>query len=166
MIAVRRPGGHRPRPLRHLRQGRLQLRPAVRAAPPRKAQVVQLRLQRPTGQLCGAARQDAGRRRPPPRRATTDTEIIMHEIGRELSGDRRPTLVEVMRNVAKRFDGAYSIVLLERPGRHVRRPRSAGHQAAVLRHRRAAVRRGQRKRRAAEPGLLARKHSIRSRRAR
>ena len=31
---------------------------------------------------------------------TTDTEIIMHEISRELSGDRRPSLVEVMRNVA------------------------------------------------------------------
>jgi hypothetical protein len=45
------PGGDRPRPLRHLRHGRPQLRPALRAAPPAKAQVVQLRLQRPTGQL-------------------------------------------------------------------------------------------------------------------
>ena len=27
---------------------------------------------------------------------TTDTEIIMHEISREMSGDRRPPLVEVM----------------------------------------------------------------------
>ncbi len=42
----------------------------------------------------------------------TDTEIIMHEISRELSGDRRPSLVEVMRSVAKRFDGAYCLVLL------------------------------------------------------
>jgi amidophosphoribosyltransferase len=46
----------------------------------------------------------------------TDTEIIMHEISRELSGDRRPSLVEVMRNVAGRFDGAYSIVLLNALG--------------------------------------------------
>jgi amidophosphoribosyltransferase len=46
----------------------------------------------------------------------TDTEIIMHEISRELSGDRRPSLVEVMRAVAPRFDGAYSIVLLNARG--------------------------------------------------
>jgi amidophosphoribosyltransferase len=46
----------------------------------------------------------------------TDTEIIMHEISREMSGDRRPTLVEVMRNVAQRFDGAYSIVFLNALG--------------------------------------------------
>ena len=37
----------------------------------------------------------------------TDTEIIMHEIGRELSGDRRPPLIEIMRNISQRFDGAY-----------------------------------------------------------
>ena len=46
----------------------------------------------------------------------TDTEIIMHEISRELSGDRRPTLIEVMRSVATRFDGAYNIVLLNALG--------------------------------------------------
>lgn len=46
----------------------------------------------------------------------TDTEIIMHEISREMSGDRRPTLVEAMRNVATRFDGAYSIVFLNALG--------------------------------------------------
>jgi amidophosphoribosyltransferase len=46
----------------------------------------------------------------------TDTEIILHEISRELSGDRRPPLLEVMRNVATRFDGAYSIVLLNAQG--------------------------------------------------
>ncbi|HEX3601200.1 MAG TPA: amidophosphoribosyltransferase [Lacipirellulaceae bacterium] len=49
----------------------------------------------------------------------TDTEIIMHEISRELSGDRRPSLVEVMRNVAKRFDGAYCLVLLNALGEMV-----------------------------------------------
>jgi amidophosphoribosyltransferase len=47
---------------------------------------------------------------------TTDTEIIMHEISRELSGDRRPSLIEVMRNVAAKFDGAYSLVLVNAQG--------------------------------------------------
>ncbi|MBM4001932.1 MAG: amidophosphoribosyltransferase [Planctomycetes bacterium] len=46
----------------------------------------------------------------------TDTEIIMHELSRELSGDRRPKLVEVMRSVFQRFDGAYSIVILNALG--------------------------------------------------
>jgi amidophosphoribosyltransferase len=46
----------------------------------------------------------------------TDTEIIMHEIGRELSGDRRPSLVEIMRSVSKRFDGAYAIAFLNALG--------------------------------------------------
>ncbi len=45
-----------------------------------------------------------------------DTEIIMHEISKELSGDRRPTLVEVMRSISQRFDGAYSLVLLNSQG--------------------------------------------------
>ncbi|MDX1943860.1 MAG: amidophosphoribosyltransferase [Pirellulaceae bacterium] len=45
-----------------------------------------------------------------------DTEIVMHEISRELSGDRRPRLVEVMRSVSRRFDGAYSLVLLNAQG--------------------------------------------------
>ena len=46
----------------------------------------------------------------------TDTEIIMHEISRELSGDRRPELYELMHNVSGRFDGAYSIVFLNARG--------------------------------------------------
>ena len=45
-----------------------------------------------------------------------DTEIILHEISRELSGDRRPRLVDVMRSVSQRFDGAYSIVFLNAQG--------------------------------------------------
>jgi len=45
-----------------------------------------------------------------------DTEIIMHEISRELSGDRRPRLVDVMRSVSQRFDGAYSLVFLSAQG--------------------------------------------------
>jgi amidophosphoribosyltransferase len=47
---------------------------------------------------------------------TTDTEIIMHEISRELGGDRRPKLIDVMRNIAERFDGAYSLALLNAQG--------------------------------------------------
>lgn len=45
-----------------------------------------------------------------------DTEIIRHEISRELSGDRRPSLIEVMANISRRFDGAYAIVLLNALG--------------------------------------------------
>ena len=46
----------------------------------------------------------------------TDTEIIMHEISREVSGDRQPRLIELMRNISQRFDGAYSLVLLNARG--------------------------------------------------
>ena len=46
----------------------------------------------------------------------TDTEIIMHEISRELSGDKRPALIDVLRQVSQRFDGAYSLVLLNAEG--------------------------------------------------
>ncbi len=46
----------------------------------------------------------------------TDTEIIMHEISRELSGFGDPRLIDVMRSVSQRFDGAYSMVLLNARG--------------------------------------------------
>ncbi len=46
----------------------------------------------------------------------TDTEILMHELSRELSGDQRPTWVEMLRNVASRFDGAYSLAFLNANG--------------------------------------------------
>jgi len=46
----------------------------------------------------------------------TDTEIIMHEISRELSGERRPSLLEIMRNLATRLDGAYSLALVNAQG--------------------------------------------------
>src|SRR5436190_6180657 len=48
-----------------------------------------------------------------------DTEIIMHEIGRELSGDGQPDLVDVFRNIARRFDGAYNLVFLNALGEMV-----------------------------------------------
>lgn len=47
---------------------------------------------------------------------TTDTEILMHEISREMSGDLQPSLIEIMRNVASRFDGAYSLALINALG--------------------------------------------------
>ena len=65
MKEYRRPGGDRPRPLRHLRRRRSQLRPALRAAPHQEAQVVQLRLQRPVGELREAAQRASGRRQQP-----------------------------------------------------------------------------------------------------
>ncbi len=46
----------------------------------------------------------------------SDTEIFMHELSRELSGDRRPTLIEMMTNVHRRLDGAYSIAYLNACG--------------------------------------------------
>ena len=46
----------------------------------------------------------------------TDTEIIMHEISKQLANNRAANLVDVMRHVCKRFDGAYSMVLLNACG--------------------------------------------------
>lgn len=46
----------------------------------------------------------------------TDTEIIMHEISRELAGEHRPKLIDVIRRVSERFDGAYSIALINARG--------------------------------------------------
>ena len=90
----------------------------------------------------------------------TDTEIIMHEISRELSGDRRPPLVEVMHNVAQRFDGAYCIVLLNALGEMVIARDPLGIAAALLRDRRTAPGRGQRKRRPLESRLLEPQHPL------
>lgn len=45
-----------------------------------------------------------------------DTEIIMHEISRELSGDRRLPLIDVMRHLATRLDGAYCLAMLNAQG--------------------------------------------------
>jgi amidophosphoribosyltransferase len=46
----------------------------------------------------------------------TDTEIIMHEISRQLSGDSRPSLIEVCSNLAARFDGAWCLVMINALG--------------------------------------------------
>ncbi|MBN2024326.1 MAG: amidophosphoribosyltransferase [Pirellulales bacterium] len=46
----------------------------------------------------------------------TDTEIIMHVICRALSHAKRPPLVDMCREIARRFDGAYSLVFLNALG--------------------------------------------------
>lgn len=46
----------------------------------------------------------------------TDTEIIMHEISRQMTGDSKPTLLDMWKGVDERIDGAYSIVYLNARG--------------------------------------------------
>lgn len=46
----------------------------------------------------------------------SDTEIIMHEISRELSEGDNPSLLEVMKRICHRFDGAYSLALINSLG--------------------------------------------------
>lgn len=46
----------------------------------------------------------------------TDTEIILHEISRQYSGENYPSMFEVCRHLSQRFDGAYSLVLLNACG--------------------------------------------------
>jgi amidophosphoribosyltransferase len=46
----------------------------------------------------------------------TDTEILMHSICRELSGDKKPSMVELLFALSQRFDGAYNIVFLNALG--------------------------------------------------
>jgi len=46
----------------------------------------------------------------------TDTEIIMHEISRQMSGDRSPSLLDMWSGVHERIDGAYSMVYLNARG--------------------------------------------------
>ncbi len=49
----------------------------------------------------------------------TDTEVLMHAISYELRGDRKPDMVDVFRNLSRRFDGAYNIVFLNAMGEMV-----------------------------------------------
>ena len=46
----------------------------------------------------------------------TDTEILMHSICLELSGDRKPTIPEMLSVLSRKFDGAYNIVFLNAVG--------------------------------------------------
>jgi amidophosphoribosyltransferase len=45
-----------------------------------------------------------------------DTEVIMHYLSYELRRDERPDLVQVFRNLSRRFDGAYNLVYLNAMG--------------------------------------------------
>lgn len=45
-----------------------------------------------------------------------DTEVIMHYLAHEMRGDQRPDLVQVFRNLALKFDGAYNLVFLNAMG--------------------------------------------------
>jgi len=49
----------------------------------------------------------------------TDTEIFMHEISRALSSEERPSLVEILAQLAAKFDGAYSFVFLDALGQMI-----------------------------------------------
>lgn len=46
----------------------------------------------------------------------TDTEVLMHLISQELSGDRRPEMIEMLSELSRRLDGAYNIVYLNALG--------------------------------------------------
>lgn len=46
----------------------------------------------------------------------TDTEIIMHELSRVLSRGDSPDLIEVIREAGQKFDGAYSLVMMNAHG--------------------------------------------------
>ncbi len=46
----------------------------------------------------------------------TDTEIIMHELSREMTGSKRVSMLQALRQAAPRFDGAYSLVMLNADG--------------------------------------------------
>lgn len=49
----------------------------------------------------------------------TDTEVLMHAICRELSGDKRPSFTDWLATLSRQFDGAYNIVYLNAQGEMV-----------------------------------------------
>ena len=155
MTELCRPGGHRPCPLCHLRRRRPQLRPAVRAAACAETQVVQLRLQRPIGQLsascatnCWPTPTTIWPATPTPKSSCTTSAASC----RATSGRRWS---KCFRNIARRFDGAYNLVFLNALGDMFVARDPLGHPAALLCQGRPAVRRGQRERGPAESGLRA-----------
>src|SRR5574340_1795704 len=46
----------------------------------------------------------------------SDTEVLMHQICGALATERRPSLIDLCRHFARKFDGAYSIVFLDALG--------------------------------------------------
>jgi amidophosphoribosyltransferase len=49
--------------------------------------------------------------------ATDDTVVILHALGRELAGDAQPTPVELLAAMARQFDGAWNLAILDACGR-------------------------------------------------
>jgi amidophosphoribosyltransferase len=49
----------------------------------------------------------------------SDTEVMMHFISRELRFGNKPDIVEVFRNLSKKFDGAYNIAFIDASGQMV-----------------------------------------------
>ena len=157
---IHRPGGHRARPLCHLRGGRPQLRRSPSSGTTSRStsgSASPSTASWPTTRSC--ARQLLGDDDNHLARET-DTEIFMHEICTALSVEDRPSLVEVFRQTGREIRRRLQPGLPRCPGRHGGGPRSAGHQAAVLCGRGAAVRGGQRERRPDEPGLRAAEHQV------
>ncbi len=48
-----------------------------------------------------------------------DTEVIMHAIGREFSGEADPDPVDMLAAISRRFDGAWNLAILDACGRMV-----------------------------------------------
>jgi amidophosphoribosyltransferase len=48
-----------------------------------------------------------------------DTEVIMHAIGKELSGDKAPDPRHLLATLASRFDGAWNLAILDACGRMI-----------------------------------------------
>ncbi|MBR9690436.1 amidophosphoribosyltransferase [Candidatus Woesearchaeota archaeon] len=46
----------------------------------------------------------------------SDTEVIMHNLSRELRHDKKPNPVHVFKNLSKKFDGAYNIAMINALG--------------------------------------------------
>ena len=46
----------------------------------------------------------------------SDTEVLMHQICAALASERRPALIDVCRHLARKFDGAYSLVFMDALG--------------------------------------------------
>ena len=87
----------------------------------------------------------------------TDTEIIMHQISRELSRLDRPALIDVWRTVSERFDGAYCVVMLNALGDMLIARDPLGSSRCAM-PKKAVCCRSERERRAVEPGLQSRQH--------
>ena len=90
-----------------------------------EAQVVQLRLQRPAGQLPSELREELlARRRQPPRPRDRHRNHHARDQPRAVAATSGPPLIEVMPRRRRAVRRGLQPRLPERPGRHARRPRS------------------------------------------